>query len=155
MYETLVAEWPITRTAAAQRTLCTKSGDERRGYFHEDMLDFIPYNNICPDDLHLRMRISSKLFNQVRILDQIPGLGVQNCEPVQFELNSTEKKSYALRPFDAICSRSGGTLTRLLHYLHIRALAFRLYISSCAAYLHIYTVLFHLKLCTNYFLQCF
>ena len=91
MYETLVTEWPITRTAAAQRTLCTKS-DERHGYFHEDMLDFIPYN-ICPDDLHLRMRISSKLFNQVRILDQIPGLDVQNCEPVQLNYIEQRKKA--------------------------------------------------------------
>jgi hypothetical protein len=43
----------------------TKKGDDRKGYVQEDLLDFISYKDICPDDLHLRIRISTKLFNQV------------------------------------------------------------------------------------------
>ncbi len=40
---------------------------ESRGYVHEDLVKFIPFTSMCPDDLHLRIRISTKLFNQVNM----------------------------------------------------------------------------------------
>ena len=64
---TAVKEWPISWTTEQQRAYMKKNGDERKGYVMEDLLDFISYHNICPDDLHLRIRISTKLFNQVTV----------------------------------------------------------------------------------------
>ena len=67
-YVILVAEWPVTRNSDEQAKLLAKQkGEELKGYKNDDLVPFIPYKNICPDDLHLRIRISSKLYNQVRI----------------------------------------------------------------------------------------
>ena len=48
-----------------RRECVGQKGEKARGYNGDDMLDFIAMDSVVPDELHLRMRISSKLFNQV------------------------------------------------------------------------------------------
>lgn len=58
-----VPDWPIQRCNSDRRKYLKQK--IHKGYIDEDMCDFITFDNMCPDDLHLRIRISSKLFNQV------------------------------------------------------------------------------------------
>ncbi|XP_070201664.1 uncharacterized protein [Littorina saxatilis] len=46
---------------------CLASGNEdgREGYNNQDLISFIPYDKMIPDDLHLRIRITSKMVNQL------------------------------------------------------------------------------------------
>ena len=60
-----VPSWPIQRSQEDRQKL--EGEKDRKGYTEEDLCSFIPFHNVCPDDLHLRMRISGKLFNQVNI----------------------------------------------------------------------------------------
>ena len=62
LYIFVVPSWPIQRSAEDQKR---DVPDKARGYILEDLLEFIPYSRLVPDDLHLRIRISLKLFNQV------------------------------------------------------------------------------------------
>lgn len=48
----------------AQQLQCLESR-QNKGYMQADLLPFISYENMVPDELHLRMRISNKLLNQV------------------------------------------------------------------------------------------
>ncbi|KAK7484131.1 hypothetical protein BaRGS_00024620, partial [Batillaria attramentaria] len=39
--------------------------EERKGFSNPDLVPWIPFKHMVPDELHLRMRITSKLLNQV------------------------------------------------------------------------------------------
>ncbi|KAK7501635.1 hypothetical protein BaRGS_00007066 [Batillaria attramentaria] len=61
-----VPQWPVTRSKERQTACLQTTGVEnRRGYQHEDLLPWIPYPDVVPDELHLRMRITGLLLNQV------------------------------------------------------------------------------------------
>ncbi|XP_053376941.1 uncharacterized protein LOC128547783 [Mercenaria mercenaria] len=58
-----IPSWDIKRSSKDQAHELRNGS--RRGYIKSDLLPFIDYKNIVPDDLHLRIRISLKLFNQI------------------------------------------------------------------------------------------
>lgn len=57
-----IPSWPIQRCPLEQ--VKNLSGNTF-GYKEKDLCPFIPYDDMPVDDLHLRIRISQKLFNQV------------------------------------------------------------------------------------------
>lgn len=58
----LVPSWPIQRCPLEQVKNLSENTFE---YKEKDLCPFIPYDDMPVDDLHLRIRISHKLFNQV------------------------------------------------------------------------------------------
>ncbi len=60
-----VPSWPIQRSEQDRQQYMNEK--EPKGYINEDLVKFIPFTSMCPDILHLRMRISNKLFNQVNM----------------------------------------------------------------------------------------
>ncbi len=58
-----VTEWAVERTEEDRARYFPSTN--QKGYNDEDLCSFIPFTSVCPDDLHLRMRIAGKLFNQV------------------------------------------------------------------------------------------
>ena len=63
LYHFLVPTWPIQRCHNEQLKNLVEN---TLGYKETDMCAFIPYDDMPVDDLHLRIRISQKLFNQVK-----------------------------------------------------------------------------------------
>ncbi|XP_052075780.1 uncharacterized protein LOC127713848 [Mytilus californianus] len=57
-----IKEWPIQRTQTEQNESVANCST---GYIRQDMCSFIDYTSMAPDDLHLRIRLSLKLLNQV------------------------------------------------------------------------------------------
>uniref|UniRef100_K1PYV2 Uncharacterized protein n=1 Tax=Magallana gigas TaxID=29159 RepID=K1PYV2_MAGGI len=57
-----VPSWPIQRCPLEQVKNLSENTFE---YKEKDLCPFIPYDDMPVDDLHLRIRISHKLFNQV------------------------------------------------------------------------------------------
>ena len=58
------AKWPITRTykqALEKKNLKTK--EQRQGYVREPLIDFIDFDSVLIDTLHLLLRITDKLFD--------------------------------------------------------------------------------------------
>ena len=62
-----VPSWPISRTSKEQERLLATADSlsAKKGYSKTDLLPFIPYQRVVPDELHLRIRITNKLLNQV------------------------------------------------------------------------------------------
>ena len=62
-----VPSWDISRSNEEQKRLLESTETtNQKGYIRPDLLPFISYRNIIPDELHLRMRITNKLLNQVK-----------------------------------------------------------------------------------------
>nr|XP_022301977.1 uncharacterized protein LOC111109978 [Crassostrea virginica] len=59
-----IPSWSIQRSKEEQKTL-VDSGKKTFGYKDKDLCPFIPYSGMPIDDLHLRIRISLKVFNQL------------------------------------------------------------------------------------------
>ncbi|XP_070200636.1 uncharacterized protein [Littorina saxatilis] len=55
----------VQRTSQRQEECLQPNAAESLGYKESDLLPFIPYHRMIPDELHLRMRITNKLINQV------------------------------------------------------------------------------------------
>lgn len=66
LYIITVPSWPIQRSPEEQLLLLEK---KEQGYKDRDLCPFIHYMDMPIDDLHLRIRISLKLFNQVTKLN--------------------------------------------------------------------------------------
>lgn len=60
----VVPSWLIQRSKEEQQTVLN-SEKKTLGYKDKDLCPFISYHDMPIDDLHLRIRISLKLFNQV------------------------------------------------------------------------------------------
>ena len=62
-----VPSWPISRTSKEQERLLATADSlsAKKGYSKTDLLPFILYQRVVPDELHLRIRITNKLLNQV------------------------------------------------------------------------------------------
>ncbi|KAL8571392.1 hypothetical protein ACOMHN_046567 [Nucella lapillus] len=58
-------EWKVERKASDQALCLGANAEETKGYEAEDLLPFIPFDCVVPDELHLGMRITNKLLNQV------------------------------------------------------------------------------------------
>ena len=62
----IAQNWPITRNHnEALNSFHLNSVDERQGYINAPILDFISFDNIIADILHLFLRISDKLFEML------------------------------------------------------------------------------------------
>ncbi|XP_070184467.1 uncharacterized protein [Littorina saxatilis] len=59
-----IEEWKVERNEKEQNA-SLEGRSPPRGYKHTDLLHWVPYQDMIPDELHLRMRISNKLVNQV------------------------------------------------------------------------------------------
>ena len=58
------AKWPITRShKEALEKLSLKTKDQRQGYVREPLIDFIEFDSVLIDTLHLLLRITDKLFD--------------------------------------------------------------------------------------------
>jgi hypothetical protein len=58
------AVWPISRShKEALERIPLKTKDQRQGYVREPLVDFVPFDSVLIDTLHLLLRITDKLFD--------------------------------------------------------------------------------------------
>jgi len=98
------AVWPISRShKEALERIPLKTKDQRQGYVREPLVDFVPFDSILIDTLHLLLRITDKLFDvlfkKFDSYDKSDSVNLDKRPCLKKFLNYLENESSITKPY--------------------------------------------------------